>query len=129
MERYLTKNDVDKKLKVSRGWKTQQSGNEYVYDFHLTRYPIIIKVLSSICIDSNRPKNRNSEVIRVFAVLKNNISKDNYRIIKGLVKAETVFKTRSWGEDIEKAVYKVMRIAKKRYEKDMKRIKNEDTNF
>ena len=115
MEQEITKKDMDFKLKFSKGWEIQQTANEYVYDFHLTTTPIIVKVLSGICVNNNNPKNKGSEVIRVFAVLKDKISKKRYKIIKGLVKKEIVFKTQDWEENLEKAVYKMIRIAKMRY--------------
>ena len=87
------------------------SGNEYIYDFHLSKYPIIIKVASSIRIDADRPRNKNSNAIRIFAVEKEGFDVKD-KIIKGLIKSRIVFKTTNWREELKNKVCSVINSSK-----------------
>ena len=83
----VTKEDMEKKLQAAKGWKETFSGNEFVYDFHLSR-PIVVKVASSIRRDTDKGRNKGTDAIRIFAVEKDTPNKDDYKVIRGLVKAK-----------------------------------------
>lgn len=112
----ITKQEMDDKLKSERGWYCNRAGNEYIYDFHLKSYPVIVKVSSTIKIDSDRPRNKGSENIRIFAVRKE--SRDHKaKIVSGLVKARKVHKMTNWRLNLEKEIYSVIQSSKVVYEK------------
>lgn len=112
----ITKQEMDSKLKSEKGWYCSRTGNEYAYDFHLKSYPIIIKVSSTIKIDSDRPCNKGSENIRIFAVRKE--SRDHKaKIVSGLVKARRVHKMTDWRLHLEKEIYSVIQSSKVVYER------------
>ncbi len=113
----ITKKQMDERLKTDKGWICNHSGNEYIYDFHLSKFPIIVKVMSSISIDNNRNRNKGSDTIRVFAVVKDKMEVKDYKVISGLVKSMRVNRTTNWGKNVEKAVMLVMDKAKKNYNK------------
>ena len=116
----IIKEDMDNLLKEDKGWLCNKSGNEYVYDYHLKSYPIIVKVLSSIKVDENRKENKNSWAIRVFAVKTDgDITKP--KIVCGLVKAKTVWRTENWKDNLQKAVYSVINSSKVVYDKQRKK--------
>lgn len=108
---------MEQTLKVGKGWIRQISGNEYVYDFHLAKMPVIVKVMSSIQVDTDRVRNRGSDAIRVFAVEKDSMSSDpmHYNVLSGLVKAIIVYRTINWRDNLENAVMAVMHRAKIHY--------------
>ena len=112
----ITKQQIDKILKSEKGWICNKSGNEYIYDFHLLKYPIIIKVASSIKIDIDRPQNKNSNSIRIFAIEKEGLDVKD-KIKKGLIKSRIVFKTSVWRNNIKKQVYSVISSSKLVYDK------------
>ena len=112
----ITKEDMEKKLKAEKGWKETFSGNEVVYDFHLSR-PIVVKVASSIRRDTGKGRNKGADAIRIFAVEKDTQSKDEYKVIRGLVKAKRVYRTTNWRDNVEKAVLTVMKQANLVYDK------------
>ena len=107
---------MDNKLRRSKGWICNRSGNEYIHDFHLKKYPIIIKVASSIRIDNNRAKNRGSDSIRVFAVVKEALP-ITATVSGGLLKARRVNRTDNWRDNLEALVRGTIVLAKKRYNK------------
>ena len=112
----ITKQEMDDKLRTEKGWICNHSGNEYIYDFHLKKYPIIIKVASTIRVDNNRARNRGSDVIRVFAVKKNGLNPDA-DIIGGVCKATRVNRTIYWRNNLRIAVEKKIKSAKYVYDK------------
>jgi hypothetical protein len=112
----ITKKEMDEKLKSEKGWICNRSGNEYIYDFHLKSYPIIVKVASSIRIDTDRAKNKGSDAIRVFAVQKKgmDIKAD---IVGGLIKAKRVYRMENWRDNVQKQVLSVIKSSKVVYDK------------
>ena len=112
----ITKQDMDDKLKSEKGWDCNRSGNEYIYDFHLSKLPIIIKVASSIRIDTDRARNKGSDAIRIYAVRKEGIEKEA-PIVAGLVKASKIYRMDNWRKNLEKQVYSMMTRAKIVYSK------------
>ena len=112
----ITKQEMDNKLSSKKGWYCTQSGNEYIYDFHLSKYPIIVKVASSIRIDVNRKANKNSYVIRIFAVQKESTD-PKAKITGGLIRARTIFRTTDWEDNLKKQVYSVIKSSKFVYDK------------
>ncbi len=113
----ITKNEMDERLKADKGWFCEKSGNEYVYDFHLSKIPVIIKVMSSISVDDNKVENRGSDTIRVFAVVKNTTRSKRYKIISGLTRSVKVNRTVNWSRNIEIAVIGTMQKANRVYNK------------
>jgi hypothetical protein len=112
----ITKQEMDDKLSVDKGWICNQTCNEYVYDFHLKNYPIIVKVASSIRIDDGRARNKGSDAIRVFAVQKEGLDVKD-KIISGLVKSKRVYRTTNWRDNVEKQVLFIIKKSKNVFEK------------
>lgn len=112
----ITKQEMDDNLKAEKGWICNRSGNEYIYDFHLKKYPIIIKVASSIKIDTDRAKNKNSDVIKIYAVEKASTALDA-KITRGLIKSSIVFSTTNWRKDLQDNMLAIMIRAKFVYDK------------
>ena len=112
----IAKHEMDSKLSVRKGWICSPLGNEYIYDFHLKSFPIIVKVSSSIRIDMDKPANKNSYNIRVHAIKKQNLDK-KAKIIGGLVKARKVFVADGWETKLEEQVISVIESAKKVFNK------------
>ena len=108
----ITKEEMDEKLRAEKGWMLTQSGNEYVYDFNLARIPVVIKVASSIRMDDNKARNKGSDAIRVFAVEKDSLDKEGYKVLRGLIKSKRVYRVTGWKGNLEKAVIDVMNRAK-----------------
>jgi len=117
----ITKNEMDEKLKTDKGWILTHSGNEYVYDFSLAHIPVVIKVASSIRMNDNRARNKGADAIRVFAVEKDKVDKEGYKVIRGLVKSKRVYRVAGWKNNLEKAVMDVMNRAKIVYDKYRRR--------
>jgi len=112
----ITKQEMDSKLQSEKGWICNKSGNEYIYDFHLKNYPIIVKVASSIRIDNHRSKNKGSDAIRIFAVEKESLEKDA-KITRGLTKSQRVYRTTNWRDNLEKRVLSTIKSSKFVYDK------------
>lgn len=112
----ITKQEFDNKLKVSKGWFCTKTGNEYIYDFHLSKYPIIVKVASSIRIDTDRARNKGSDAIRIFAVQKDGLGTKD-KITGGLIKARKVYRTNNWRDSLKKQVISVIASSKVVYDK------------
>ncbi len=106
----ITKQQMNDRLESKKGWICNRSGNEYIYDFHLSKQPIIIKVSSSVRIDADRSPNKGSHAIRIFAVRKAGMDK-KAEIVCGLVKATRLNITDNWREELKKAVYGTMQRA------------------
>ena len=113
----ITKNEMDEKLKTEKGWILTQSGNEYVYDFSLSHYPIVIKVASSIRMNDDRARNKGTDAIRVFAVEKDSLAKEGYKVTRGLIKAKRVYRVAGWKTNLENAVWDVLKRATIVYDK------------
>jgi heme-binding NEAT domain protein len=116
MNETIKKQDMDRFLKESKGWICNKLGNEYIYDFHLSKYPIIVKVASSLRIDPSLPRNKNSECIRVFSVKKSGLDVKD-KIVSGLIKNTIVEKTINWRVNLQKEVESVIRRSKYVYTK------------
>ena len=107
----ITKKEFDKKLKADKGWICNHSGNEYIYDFHLSKLPIIVKVASSIRLDTNKSRNKGADAIRVYAVEKEGTDVEA-KIKGGLVKSRRVYRTTNWRTNLEKLVFDIMNQSK-----------------
>lgn len=95
----ITEQDFDTYLTPKKGWIKNKSGYEYVYDYKMTKVPnIIIKVLSSVDTGEGK-KNKGSDVIRVFAVR----TDDEGKIVRGYIRKQIVFRTKTWRADLKKA--------------------------
>ena len=113
----ITKEDMDNFLKEENGWICIRSADEYIYDFHLKFYPIIVKVASTIKIDTNVRANKNSSVIRIFAVRKEDLS-DDAKITGGLVKSRILHTTsKRWEILLKKKVLDTIESSKIVYRK------------
>jgi len=112
----ITKQDMDDKLSTDKGWICNRTGNEYMYDYHLNIYPIIIKVASSLRIDLDRPRNKNSDVIRIFAVKKESLDK-KAKIVGGLIKKRIVYRDKDWRDNLVMQVLSVIKSSKVVYHK------------
>ena len=112
-ERYvnITLEEMDSLLKKENGWIRNRSGNEWIYDFHLKMLPVIIKVASSIRIDTGRARNKGSDAIRVYAVMKEGLGERD-KIIRGLLRAKRVYRTTNWRENLQKLVMITLKKAK-----------------
>ena len=107
---------MDKRLNPNKGWICNTSGNEYVYDFHLSAYPIIIKVASSISVNTDKARSKGADAIRVYAVSKANTDKDS-KIVSGLIKSRRVNRNTNWRNDVQEKVLSVIKSAKFVYDK------------
>ena len=108
---FITKGDMEQVLKFDKGWIQQISGNEFLYDFHLKSMPVVIKVATSIRVDTDLSRNRGADAIRVFAV----IVDQSGEVISGLVKSKRVNRTFNWRNNLISAVQNVIAVAKYRY--------------
>ena len=112
----ITKKQFDETLKVEKGWICNILGNEYVYDYHLLQSPIIIKVASSIRIDTNKARKKGADAIRVYAVKKDGMNV-KAKIVCGLVKSKSVYRTDNWRTNLQMAFISVRNSAKAVYTK------------
>jgi len=112
----VTKEQMEEKLNAKKGWVETFSGNEFVYDFHLGR-PIVVKVATSVRMDTGKGRNKGADAIRVFAVEKDTTEREGYKVVRGLVKAKRVYRTTNWRDNLEKAVFKVIQQANLVYDK------------
>ena len=104
----ITEKEMDEFLKVSKGWVKQISGYEYVYDYSLPRYPIVVKVLSTISVPNSPRKNRGSNVIRIYAVKVDVHGK----VICGLMKSTRIRVVPGWQSEVYETVISVIQKAK-----------------
>jgi len=111
---------MEELLKPEKGWQKNTSANEYVFDYHLKGYPIVVKVLSTVSVFRDRPKNYGSEKIRVFAVLKAGLD-EKARIVGGLVRAYRLRRDLTWRDLVKCAVITVMEQARRNYERDRRK--------
>ena len=124
MERFIfiTLKEMDEFLKKEKGWFRSRSGNEWIYDFHMKKIPVIIKVASSIRIDTERSRNKGSDAIRVFAVIKEGLGEKD-KITKGLLKASRVYRTINWQDNLEKLIINKLDQAYKIYCKMQRKVR------
>ncbi|KKN55676.1 hypothetical protein LCGC14_0579780 [marine sediment metagenome] len=113
---------MDEFLKSSAGWFRSRSGNEWIYDFHMKKIPVIIKVASSIRIDTERSRNKGSDAIRVYAVVKKGLDPKD-KIIRGLLKASRVYRTKNWKTNLKKLIISKLDQAYKIYHKNQRKIR------
>jgi hypothetical protein len=108
----ITLNEFNNLCKPEKGWVRNRSGYEYVYDYRIPNTRVMIKILSSVHIETEMGRNKGSDAIRVFAVLLNN---EDDKVKRGLVKAITVYRTKGWKDntiqaykDVRDIVYKMI---------------------
>lgn len=106
----ITLKQINSLLKSYKGWEQFQTGNEYVYDYHSQNIPVIVKVLSSIPVDVKKKRNKNSDKIRVFVVLKEGMGKTSH-ILRGLIKAQEVEITTGWEITLRNTVINILKQA------------------
>jgi len=106
----------------SKGWYRCRSGNEWIYDFHMSKIPVIIKVASSIRIDTERSRNKGSDAIRVYAVVKEGFDPKD-KIIRGLLKASRVNRTINWKTNLEKLIMSKLSQADYVYNKNLRKVR------
>lgn len=93
--------EFDELLKAEKGWERNISGKEYVYDYAMKSFSgIIIKVLTSIKVDTNSGRKKGQDAIRVFVVRKVG---EEY---KGYAKSIRVNRTKNWRVNVRKAFMK-----------------------
>ncbi len=112
----ITKQYMDDKLHTDKGWFCTHNGNEHIYDFHLKKFPVIIKVASTIKVDETKKGNKNSHQIRVYAVMKESLG-TKVKIIGGLIKARKIDLTPNWEKRLTWQVLSVIKCAKVVYNK------------
>jgi hypothetical protein len=108
--------EMDQLLKPEKGWIRNLSGNEYVYDYHLMKYPVIVKVLSTIQVNIGNPRNKGSDAIRIFSVRKSGLDK-KAKVISGLVKSIIVYREPNWQDRVKRAVLKMIEESKRKYDR------------
>jgi hypothetical protein len=113
----ITKEEMDEKLRADKGWIVNTSGNEFVYDFHLAKIPVILKVASSIRCDDGRSRNKGADAIRVYAVVKDSMDRKNYKVVRGLLKSRRVYRVEGWRNNLQRAVLETLVKAKTVYRK------------
>ena len=111
----ITRDEIEKVLKSSKGWIRQISGNEYVYDFHLSKIPVIIKVLSTVPVEPERISNRGSSMFRVWAVEKSDMSIERHKVIGGISRCVRFTVSRNWKDVLQQTVIGVIYRAKRNY--------------
>lgn len=112
----ITRDDIELLLRVGKGWIRQTSGNEWLYDFHLSKIPVIIKVLSTVPIDPTKRRNSGSSKFRVWAVVKSCMSKDKYKVTGGLLRASRLPIKVNWKHQLECLICATIYTAKTKYE-------------
>ena len=100
-------------IRGKKGWVKARCGNEFVFDFKIPSMPIMIKVMSSIAIESKKSRNKGSDAIRVFAVRLNQYDE----ITGGWIKTKRVYRVMGWKTNLEKTVMCIFNQAKARYNK------------
>lgn len=105
---------MDAVLRAEKGWICNRSGYEYVYDFHLSQIPVIIKVMSSVRVEDGRGRNKGSDAIRVFAVKKANLDK-KARVVAGMLKSRRVNRVSGWEDRLRQLVLDTLTKVKQQY--------------
>ena len=119
----ITLQEFDSLCKIEKGWVRNRSGYEYVYDYvmpniHLNRngkdFYIMVKILSSVSIESAKGRNKGSDAIRVYAVMVD----DKNKVVRGVLKAITVYRVKGWKDNTIQAYKdtrdKVLKLIKDR---------------
>ena len=92
--------EFDALLKKEKGWERNVTGNEYVYDYKMKEFPhLMIKVLTSIKVDTTKARKAGHDAIRVFVVV---IDKDG-KITRGYAKQIRVNRTMNWRDNVRNA--------------------------
>jgi len=112
--------EMDGFLKPEKGWERHISGYEYVYDYHLRQFPVVVKVMSSIATGTG--KNKGSDEIRVLAVVKAGMDR-KAKIKHGLLKARNVCLDNNWKVNLRTVTCEVIEQAKKIYFKTQRQGK------
>ena len=94
-------NEFDELLKAEKGWEREVCGKEYIYNYEMKSFPgLIVKVLTSIKIDTVAARKKGQDAIRVYVVRK--IGKE----FKGYAKSIRVNRTMNWRDNVKKAFLK-----------------------
>lgn len=119
----ITKEEMDNFFfSTNKGWIRNISGNEYVYDFHMKYpYPLVIKVMSSISVYTNKARNKGSDAIRVFVIKKDGFD-INSKVKGGFLKSKRVYRTINWKDNLKSLVLEMFYESRKIY---MERLENE----
>ncbi len=110
-------------LRADKGWELEPFANEWLFQYRIKSLPcVIIKVATGISVDENEKINKNSENIRVFAVVEMDIAlytngKKKYR---GIVSAVKVIPNEYWQTWLQKKIGYVIMVAKERYNRFIK---------
>ena len=92
----ITLQEFDKLCKEEKGWVRNRSGYEYVYDYRIPKTNIMIKIMSSVNVETETGRNRGSDAIRVFAV----IVDEKDKVQCGLLKATKVNRVEGWDKRV-----------------------------
>ena len=113
----LTIEQMDEFLRPEKGWIRNASGYEYVYDYHMNNIPVIIKVASTVQTEEGQKtgkRNKGSDRIRVFSVVKHGMSRSS-NIKKGLLKKRALDVDEDVFTNLQALVMEVIDHSKKRY--------------
>jgi hypothetical protein len=100
----ITEQEMDDRLKTSKGWVKETCGYEYVYSYVNPTIPsVMIKIMSSVNTGTGEGRNKGSDAIRVFAV---KIDKDG-KVVRGYIKKQRVNRTTNWKDNLIRA-YKIV---------------------
>ena len=100
----ITEQEMDDRLKSSKGWVKEVCGYEYVYSYVNPRIPsVMIKIMISVNTGTGEVRNKGSDAIRVFAV---NLDSKG-KVVKGYIKKQRVNRTTNWRDNLIKA-YKIV---------------------
>jgi hypothetical protein len=99
-------------LREDKGWHLLiEFGTEYVFGWNIKSCPgLMIKVYTSIKKKDAVGRGKGQDAIRVACVLYKNDDR------MGVVKAERVYRTINWKENLRKRVLSTLEQAKERYE-------------
>lgn len=109
----ITLQEFDNLCKTEKGWVRNRSGYEYVYDYRIPNTNIMIKILSSVNIETKTGRNKGSDAIRVFAV----VVDDDNKVLRGLVKSVIVYRVKGWKDRVIEAYIGVKDKAKEQIKK------------
>lgn len=106
--------EMETLLSPEKGWKRVERYNEHIFEFHLKDYPIVIRLGSTIRVSDSLPRNRNSNVIRIFAAQKEGME-ETAKITNGLVRPMNVNRMEGWQQRVVLIVKVVMDHAIRAY--------------
>jgi hypothetical protein len=90
--REITLQEFDNLCKTEKGWVRNRSGYEYVYDYRVPNTNVMIKILSSVNVETEVGRNKGSDAIRVYAVT---VDKEG-KVTGGLLKAIRINRVEGW---------------------------------